>query len=65
MADAADIATERIELLLEDRLAARVRYQGQSLIHCEDCDQEIPEGRRLAVPGVRRCVHCQTIAERR
>lgn len=40
MADDADIATDRIELLLEDRLAARVRYQGQSLTHCEDCDKE-------------------------
>jgi phage/conjugal plasmid C-4 type zinc finger TraR family protein len=33
--------------------------QGASLTHCEDCEEPIPEGRRIAVPGVRRCVRCQ------
>ncbi len=32
---------------------------GKGLIYCEDCDEEIPEARRKAVPGVRRCVKCQ------
>ena len=31
---------------------------GEGLSHCEDCDEPIPEGRRKAVPGVRRCVVC-------
>ncbi|HEY9540307.1 MAG TPA: TraR/DksA C4-type zinc finger protein, partial [Luteimonas sp.] len=26
---------------------------------CEECDVEIPEARRKAVPGVRLCVDCQ------
>jgi phage/conjugal plasmid C-4 type zinc finger TraR family protein len=34
--------------------------QGPSLTHCEDCDAEIPEARRHAVPGVRLCVTCQS-----
>lgn len=39
---------------------ARARLgRGESLHHCEDCDEPIPEARRLAVPGVRRCVVCQ------
>lgn len=42
-----------------DQLAA----QGASLSHCEDCEEEIPEGRRRAVPGVRRCVRCQEAAD--
>ncbi len=33
--------------------------QGESLSHCGDCEEPIPEGRRLAVSGVRRCVSCQ------
>lgn len=33
--------------------------QGESLTECEDCGGPIPEGRRKAVPGVRRCVACQ------
>ena len=33
---------------------------GESLTHCEECDEEIPEARREAVPGVRLCVACQS-----
>ncbi len=33
--------------------------RGESLRQCEDCGEEIPEARRRAVPGVRRCVECQ------
>ena len=40
------------------RLAA-----GESLRLCEDCELEIPEARRLALPGVRRCVRCQEAAD--
>lgn len=28
-------------------------------IFCEDCDIEIPEGRRKAMPGATRCIKCQ------
>lgn len=65
MADTADIATDRIEQLLEDRLAARVRYQGVSLTHCVDCGDPIPQRRRENIPGVERCVTCQELEERR
>ena len=37
--------------------------RGESLTHCEECGDAIPEGRRLAVPGVRRCVACQEEAD--
>ncbi|MDR3554112.1 MAG: DksA/TraR family C4-type zinc finger protein [Syntrophobacteraceae bacterium] len=39
--------------------------EGQSLTHCEECDLEIPEARRRAVPGVRLCVKCQSEREKR
>ena len=32
---------------------------------CEECGDEIPEARRLAVPGVQFCVFCQEKRERR
>ena len=32
---------------------------GPSLTHCEECNAEIPEARRVAMPGVRLCVACQ------
>ncbi|HDZ55032.1 MAG TPA: DksA/TraR family C4-type zinc finger protein [Pseudomonas xinjiangensis] len=34
--------------------------KGESLTHCEECDQPILEARRKALPGVRLCVACQT-----
>jgi phage/conjugal plasmid C-4 type zinc finger TraR family protein len=36
----------------------------ESLAHCDACGQPIPEARRKAVPGVRRCVSCQEAEER-
>lgn len=47
---------------------ARVRSrltQGESLYECENCGEPIPESRRLAVPGVRLCIHCQQEADGR
>ena len=33
---------------------------GESLSHCEECGEVIPEARRAALPGVRFCVNCQS-----
>lgn len=33
--------------------------EGPGLERCEECDESIPEARRIAVPGVRLCVECQ------
>lgn len=63
MADAADIANERAEEILQERLASRVQFQGESLSHCEDCDEEIPALRRQTLPGVATCVDCQQLRE--
>jgi phage/conjugal plasmid C-4 type zinc finger TraR family protein len=56
---------EQIDASVDDAVArARSRIpRGESLTHCEDCGEEIPEKRRLAVPGVRRCVACQKEAD--
>lgn len=44
---------------------ARARLgRGESLSHCEDCEAPIPERRRAALPGVRRCVRCQEEEDR-
>ena len=32
---------------------------GEAADHCIDCGASIPEARRRAVPGVKRCVDCQ------
>ena len=35
-----------------------------SLTECDDCGEDIPEARRLAVPGVSMCIYCQSKSER-
>lgn len=37
---------------------------GPGLSYCEECEQEIPEARRAAMPGVRLCVKCQENEDR-
>jgi phage/conjugal plasmid C-4 type zinc finger TraR family protein len=65
MADQADIAHERVEEMLADRLSRRVRYAGRSARRCVDCGEPIPAVRRRSVPGVQYCVACQEVRERR
>ena len=46
-------------------LGARARMPaGESLEHCEECGEPIPERRRTALPGVRTCVPCQSERDR-
>lgn len=33
---------------------------GDAAKYCVECDEEIPEARRKAVPGVKTCVACQS-----
>ena len=41
--------------------AARARMPlGESAQFCDECGEPIPEKRREALPGVRRCVGCQS-----
>lgn len=38
--------------------------RGESLTHCEECDEPIPEARRKALPGVRLCIACQSAKDK-
>lgn len=57
---------EQIDASIEDALkSVRARLpSGESLRHCEECGEEIPEARRKAVPGVRLCIACQEQADK-
>ena len=57
---------ERIDASVEDAVKrARSQLpQGKGLSHREECDGEIPQARREAIPGVRLCVSCQSEVER-
>ena len=52
---------EQIEASIEDAVeyARNQLASGESLECCVECGAEIPEARRIAVPGVMRCIECQ------
>ena len=53
---------EQIDASIEDelkRMQAQRRPAGESLTHCADCEEPIPEARRQAMPGVKLCIACQ------
>jgi phage/conjugal plasmid C-4 type zinc finger TraR family protein len=42
-------------------LTARARLpSGPGADQCDECDEDIPQARRLALPGARTCVACQS-----
>ncbi len=45
--------------------ARRRLGQGDGLTHCEECGEPIPQARRRALPGVRRCITCQEAMDAR
>ena len=54
--------SEQIEASINDELArlkAKRGPVGESLTHCADCEEPIPEARRIALPGVKLCIDCQ------
>ena len=57
---------DQIDASVEDAVKrARSRLPvGESLLECEECGADIPEGRRAALPGVRLCVQCQSERDR-
>ena len=59
---------EQIEASIADELArmkAQAQPKGESLTHCAECDEPIPEKRRNAIPGVKLCIDCQSGREAR
>jgi len=57
---------EQIDASVADsvKLARSRLPAGESLKYCEACEEEIPEARRKAIPGVRLCIHCQSELEK-
>lgn len=53
--------SEQIEASINDELArlkARKLPVGESLTQCAECEEPIPETRRVAVIGVKLCIDC-------
>ncbi|URM24004.1 TraR/DksA family transcriptional regulator [Leclercia adecarboxylata] len=64
MADFADDASAVEELQREAALSAhRINRDAVSATHCVECGDDIPELRRVKVPGCQRCASCQQDSE--
>jgi phage/conjugal plasmid C-4 type zinc finger TraR family protein len=67
VADIADFANDLVQERLDQALAARNAAKPASAAHsfmfCDNCEESIPEARRLAVQGCIYCVSCQTVDE--
>ena len=58
---------DQIDATVEDgirRAQARLSAAGPGSACCDECECEIPAGRREAVPSARLCVYCQEEADR-
>ncbi|CAK7050093.1 MAG: putative protein YbiI [Desulfovibrio sp.] len=57
---------DQIQDSINDEVARARRNlpRGESLTHCEECGEEIPQARRDALPGVRLCIACQQEADK-
>ena len=57
---------DQIQDSINDEVARARRNlpSGESLSHCEECGEPIPQARREALPGVRLCVACQEMHDR-
>lgn len=59
-AEIIDQASELEELLRNNAIQAhRINHNAVSATHCMDCGDDIPELRRVKVPGCQRCASCQ------
>ena len=61
-----ELASANVQKASDSRIE-QIRKQlpvGESAMYCIECDAEIPERRRVSLPGVQLCVSCQEVTER-
>ncbi|MCW0470300.1 DksA/TraR family C4-type zinc finger protein [Vibrio chagasii] len=58
-----DSVSQQIQTPSMMRSRVRGTGGGESLRYCDECGDEIPEQRRLAIKGVRLCIECQSLLE--
>lgn len=55
-----DQASALEEMMREQAIAAhRINHSAVSATHCEECGDQLSDGRRKAYPGCTMCVECQ------
>lgn len=66
--DELDHLTLQQERLEQNHMRLRAQANklvSQSASHCHECDEAIPRARRMAIVGVRLCVSCQDLQDKR
>lgn len=66
MSDIADLANDAMQESLDRILAQRTKPSTEvSATECDECGADIPEARRIAVPGTEHCTDCASMLERK
>ena len=65
MKDIIDQANDLAQLELDNLLANRQTFTGESVIDCIECGEPIPEKRRQLIKGYHLCIDCQSLKELR
>lgn len=55
-----ELVEHRLQLAIQKH---RIDQNAVSAEHCSECEEDIPEARRVAMPGFKTCASCQEVLE--
>ncbi|EBA2367890.1 TraR/DksA family transcriptional regulator [Salmonella enterica] len=55
-----ELVEHRLQLAIQKH---RIDQNAVSAEHCSECEEVIPEARRVAMPGCKTCASCQEVLE--
>ena len=55
-----ELVEHRLQLAIQKH---RIDQNAVSAEHCSECEEDIPEARRFAMPGCKTCASCQEVLE--
>ncbi|MGQ5628969.1 TraR/DksA family transcriptional regulator [Enterobacter cloacae] len=55
-----ELVEHRLQLAIQRH---RIDQNAVSAEHCSECEEDIPEARRVAMPGCKTCASCQEVLE--
>lgn len=55
-----ELVEHRMQLAIQKH---RIDQNAVSAEHCSECEEDIPEARRVAMPGCKTCASCQEVLE--
>lgn len=55
-----ELVEHRLQLAIQKH---RIDQNAVSAKHCSECEEDIPEARRVVMPGCKTCASCQEVLE--